>query len=72
MDKFRDSELRYWYAAKAAENGWSRAVLEHHILTRLHTRPGPRRTTSRRACRGRGRTWHGRSPRTRWCWTSLA
>ncbi|AMM31665.1 hypothetical protein SA2016_0980 [Sinomonas atrocyanea] len=40
LDKFRDSELRYWYAAKAAQHGWSRAVLEHHILTRLHTRAG--------------------------------
>lgn len=40
IDKFKDSELRYWYAAKAAENGWSRPVLEHHILTRLHERAG--------------------------------
>lgn len=40
IDKFRDSELRYWYAGKAVENGWSRPVLEHHILTRLHERAG--------------------------------
>jgi predicted nuclease of restriction endonuclease-like (RecB) superfamily len=40
LDKFGDDELRYWYAAKAVQNGWSRAVLEHHILTRLHTRTG--------------------------------
>jgi predicted nuclease of restriction endonuclease-like (RecB) superfamily len=40
LDKFSDSDLRHWYAAKAVQHGWSRAVLEHHILTRLHTRTG--------------------------------
>ncbi len=37
-DKVRDDEIRYWYASQAAEHGWSRNVLEHHIATELHTR----------------------------------
>lgn len=40
LSKLDDHELRQWYAAKAAGHGWSVAVLEHQILTRLHTRSG--------------------------------
>ena len=29
-----------WYADKAAENGWSRKVLDHHITTNLRERIG--------------------------------
>lgn len=40
LSKLDDHELREWYAARAAGYGWSVAVLEHQILTRLHTRSG--------------------------------
>jgi predicted nuclease of restriction endonuclease-like (RecB) superfamily len=40
LDKLESREIRDWYAAKAVRNGWSRAVLEHHIVTRLHARAG--------------------------------
>ncbi|MEA5455468.1 PDDEXK nuclease domain-containing protein [Sinomonas sp. JGH33] len=40
LTKFKDRPTRDWYAAKAVQHGWSRPVLEHHILTRLHTRTG--------------------------------
>jgi predicted nuclease of restriction endonuclease-like (RecB) superfamily len=40
LSKLDDHELRQWYAARAAGHGWSVAVLEHQILTRLHTRSG--------------------------------
>lgn len=37
-DKVHDDEIRHWYASRAAEHGWSRNVLQHHIATELHTR----------------------------------
>ncbi|MDQ4490788.1 PDDEXK nuclease domain-containing protein [Sinomonas sp. ASV486] len=40
LDKVPDHQTRLWYAAKTVQHGWSVAVLEHHILTRLHTRAG--------------------------------
>ncbi|WP_432574742.1 PDDEXK nuclease domain-containing protein [Kineococcus sp. SYSU DK005] len=40
LDRLDQHELRQWYAAGAAQQGWSRAVLEHQIATRLHTRIG--------------------------------
>lgn len=38
LDKLDDQELRDWYAAKDAQLGWSRPVLQHQISTRLHQR----------------------------------
>lgn len=38
LDKLDDQELRDWYAAKDAHHGWSRPVLAHQIMTRLHER----------------------------------
>ena len=38
LDKIKDQDARNWYAAADAENGWSRAVLEHHIATDLRSR----------------------------------
>jgi hypothetical protein len=32
IDKLDTPELREWYAGQAVEFGWSRAVLEHHIV----------------------------------------
>ena len=40
LDKISDSTTRLWYARKTMENGWSRAVLEHQIETRLYERQG--------------------------------
>jgi len=40
IQKLRDADTRLWYAAAAVENGWSRAVLVHHIETKLHERSG--------------------------------
>ena len=40
LDRFEDQELRDWYADQAINNGWSRAVLEHHVKTRAHLRFG--------------------------------
>ncbi len=38
IEKLDDMESRYWYGAKAIENGWSVTVLEHQIATGLITR----------------------------------
>ena len=41
--KLKDSESRRWYATKAIEHGWSRAVLTVQIETcLLYTSPSPR------------------------------
>lgn len=40
MEKLKDSAARLWYARKAIEHGWSRAVLVHQIETGLHVRQG--------------------------------
>jgi len=38
LDKLKDQDARDWYAMADAANGWSRAVLEHHIATDLRSR----------------------------------
>lgn len=38
--KLKDSGLRDWYASQAALHGWTLPVLEHQVMTRLHTRTG--------------------------------
>jgi predicted nuclease of restriction endonuclease-like (RecB) superfamily len=40
LDKLDDPDVRLWYAAKAAEHGWSRDVLVHQIEGALHLREG--------------------------------
>jgi predicted nuclease of restriction endonuclease-like (RecB) superfamily len=40
LEKLDNAATRQWYAAKAIEEGWSRAVLVHQIGTRLHKRVG--------------------------------
>ncbi len=40
MTKLDTPAIRLWYAHKAIEHGWSRAVLTHHIETQLHKREG--------------------------------
>lgn len=61
LEKLKDNPTPFWYAAKALENGWSRAVLEHQIETRLHERQGRRLPilTGRFPCRNR--TWRNNS-----------
>lgn len=40
LDKITDRSQRDWYAAAAAEHGWSRNVLLNQIMSRLHERIG--------------------------------
>jgi predicted nuclease of restriction endonuclease-like (RecB) superfamily len=40
LAKLKTPLIRLWYAHKAIEHGWSRAVLTHHIETQLHEREG--------------------------------
>jgi predicted nuclease of restriction endonuclease-like (RecB) superfamily len=40
VEKVKDADERLWYAHKAIEHGWSRAVLDHHIDTGLCRRQG--------------------------------
>jgi predicted nuclease of restriction endonuclease-like (RecB) superfamily len=40
LDKLKSAADRLWYARKAVEHGWSRAVLAHHIGAQLHKREG--------------------------------
>jgi predicted nuclease of restriction endonuclease-like (RecB) superfamily len=40
LHKLKDPATRLWYARKAVEHGWSRAVLTVQIETRLHKRSG--------------------------------
>jgi len=44
LDRVPATPDRDWYAAHAVENGWSRAVLEHHIATGLQGRRGVAQT----------------------------
>ena len=40
LHKLEDPAVRLWYARKALEHGWSRAILDLQIETRLHEREG--------------------------------
>lgn len=40
LDKLSVHSDRDWYAARAADEGWSRAVLEHNIMGQLRKREG--------------------------------
>lgn len=40
LHKLDSATDRLWYARKAVEHGWSRAVLTHHIEAQLHQREG--------------------------------
>jgi predicted nuclease of restriction endonuclease-like (RecB) superfamily len=40
LEKIKSPQDRDWYARAAVENGWSRAVLEMQIESRLHERQG--------------------------------
>jgi predicted nuclease of restriction endonuclease-like (RecB) superfamily len=40
LDRLPNQELREWYAARSVRHGWSLAVLEHQIASKLHEREG--------------------------------
>jgi predicted nuclease of restriction endonuclease-like (RecB) superfamily len=40
LQKIKNPLLRLWYARKALEHGWSRAILTYHIERNLHEREG--------------------------------
>jgi len=44
LDAVPDPTERDWYARKAIEHGWSRAMLAHHIDTKLYGRQGQANT----------------------------
>lgn len=47
LDKVSDPLTREWYARKTIEHGWSRAILEAQIETKLHLRQGATTNFSR-------------------------
>lgn len=49
LDKVKDPAQRRWYIEKTIQNGWSRAVLEHQIESRLFERTGTAITNFDRA-----------------------
>jgi len=40
LDKINDPQIRFWYAKKALEEGWSRNILVLQIKSQLHERQG--------------------------------
>ncbi len=40
LDKCKDAKLRFWYAEKVLENGWTRNVMVHQIEAKLHEKVG--------------------------------
>nr|WP_318255357.1 DUF1016 N-terminal domain-containing protein [Agrococcus baldri] len=40
LDKLESRKDRDWYATRAAQEGWSRALLEHNIMGQLREREG--------------------------------
>src|SRR5436305_9521217 len=66
VERLKKTEHRLWYAAKAVENGWSRAILVHQIESGLHRRQGQALTNfdrvlppAQKAWRPEIRTVHG-------------
>jgi predicted nuclease of restriction endonuclease-like (RecB) superfamily len=54
LHKLESNASRLWYAHKSVENGWSRAVLTHHIETKLHKREGKAITNFQRTLPSEG------------------
>lgn len=40
LTRLGESTTRDWYAVRAVEHGWSRAVMEHQVMGALHARAG--------------------------------
>lgn len=70
LDKVNDQMERDWYVATAAQQGWSRNVLQHQIMNQLHRRIGAAPPTSPTSSLRRTASWHSNSPATRTSWTS--
>ena len=49
LDSVKNQDERIWYIQQTIENGWSRAVLEHQIETKLYQRQGKAITNFDRA-----------------------
>jgi predicted nuclease of restriction endonuclease-like (RecB) superfamily len=49
LDRLDTVEERLWYAGRAIEHGWSRTVLAHQIMSKLHLRAGQATTNFERA-----------------------
>ena len=60
VEKVKDPQERLWYAHKALEHGWSRAVLDHHIDTGLCRRQGKASPTFSKPCRRPNPIWPSR------------
>ena len=63
LDKLDSPSLRGWYAAEAIEYGWSRAVLENQIMSKLAERADGS-VELLRGCPLRTLSWSSRSRRT--------
>ena len=48
LEKLKEPALREWYARASIQHGWSRAILEAQIETRLHERQGAALTNFKR------------------------
>ncbi len=48
LDTVSDPQVRAWYAQKAVEHGWSRAILTHQIEAKLYERHGQSQTNFER------------------------
>ena len=60
VEEVKDPQGRLWYAHKALEHGWSRAVLDHHIDTGLCRRQGKASSTFSIPCRRPDPIWPSR------------
>lgn len=49
LDRLDTAAERLWYAGRAVEHGWSRTVLAHQIMSKLHLRAGQATTNFERA-----------------------
>ena len=60
LEQLKDPATREWYARAAIQHGWSRAILEAQIETRLDRARDRPRPTSRGPCRHRNRNWRSK------------
>jgi len=70
LDKLPERGERDWYATAAVEYGWSRNVLLHQIMNRLHQRAGAAQSNFPAQLPARDSSWPSSSPATPTSWTS--
>jgi predicted nuclease of restriction endonuclease-like (RecB) superfamily len=56
LDRLDTADERLWYAGKAIGHDWSRTVLAHQIMSKLHLRAGQATTNFERALPARSRS----------------